>query len=66
MVNVLAEAGIAPETKEERKEADLAIRSVIGKSNKDRCNVVWKEIKVWLQDEEKRGILVDRLKELEI
>jgi hypothetical protein len=41
---------------------DLAIRQVVGKSEKDRCNVVWKEVKLWLADPEQKALLVDKLK----
>jgi len=50
------------ETKEERKNADLAIREVLGMSKNDKCNVVWREFKIWLQDEEMKRKLADNLK----
>lgn len=62
MKKVLEEAEIEPKDKNERKEVDLAIRSVIGKSSEDRCNIVWKEVKEWINDSEKEKMLVDGLK----
>ena len=59
MKKVLEEAEIEPKDKNERKEVDLAIRSVIGKSSEDRCNIVWKEVKEWINDSEKEKMLVD-------
>jgi len=63
MKKVLNEAGIDPKDKNERKEVDLAIRSVIGKTSDDRCNIVWREVKEWINDEEKEKKLVEELKE---
>jgi hypothetical protein len=62
MKDVLEEADLHPQDRKERKEVDLAIRQVVGKSEKDRCNVVWKEVKLWLADPEQKALLVDRLK----
>lgn len=62
MKDVLEEADLHPQDRKERKEVDLAIRQVVGKSEKDRCNVVWKEVKVWLADEEQKALLVEKLK----
>jgi len=62
MKKVLEEAEIEPKDKNERKEVDLALRSVIGKSSEDRCNIVWKEVKEWINDSEKEKMLVDGLK----
>jgi hypothetical protein len=61
MKDILEEADLHPQNLEERKEVDLAIRKVIGKDQKDKCNLVWKEVKIWLQDEEKKEKLVSEL-----
>jgi len=61
---VLGELGIEPKNKEERKQIDLAIRSIVGKSNTDRCGEVWQEVKVRLQDDVKKRSLLDALKNL--
>ena len=50
----LLDLDIDPQTKEERKEVDLAIRNIIGKKSADKCNDVWKEVKIWLNDNEKK------------
>jgi hypothetical protein len=62
---VLGEMGIEPKTKEERKQIDLAIRSIVGKSNIDHCGEVWHEVKIWLQDDQKKRSLLDALKNLD-
>lgn len=62
MKGFLEEVDIKPETKEDRKEVDLAIREVIGKSSGDKCNEVWREVKLWLEDEEKKKELADKLR----
>lgn len=59
---VLGELGIEPKTKEERKQIDLAIRSMVGKSHTDKCSDVWREVKIWLQDDVKKRSLLDGLK----
>lgn len=64
MKKVLNEAGIDPQDKNERKEVDLAIRDVVGKSSEDRCNIVWREVKEWINDEEKEKQLIDDLKKV--
>jgi hypothetical protein len=64
MKGFLGELNIQPETKEERKSVDLAIREAIGKNSGDKCNEVWKEVKVWLQDENKKKELALKLKNL--
>lgn len=61
---ILGELGIEPKTKEERMQIDLAIRSMVGRSNADKCGEVWQEVKVWLQDDVKKRSLLDRLKNL--
>lgn len=61
---LLGELGIAPETREERKRVDLAIRAVVGKSADNPCNEVWKEVKARLQDERKKHSLMVELKKL--
>ncbi len=62
MKDVLEEADLHPQDRKERKEVDLAIRQVVGKDQKDKCNVVWKEVKLWLADEKQKKILVEKLK----
>jgi hypothetical protein len=62
MKSFLTELGLETETKEERKEIDLAIRKAIGKKSTDQCNMVWKEVKVWLSDENKKSELKNKLK----
>ncbi len=62
MKGFLEEVDIKPETKEDRKKVDLAIREVIGKGRGDKCNEVWREVKLWLQDEEKKNELADKLR----
>ena len=62
MKKVLNEAGIDPKDKNERKEVDMLIRSVVGKTSDDQCNIVWREVKEWINDEEKEKKLVEELK----
>lgn len=62
MKKVLNEAGIDPKDKNERKEVDLAIREVVGKSSEDKCNIVWREVKEWINDESKEKQLIAGLK----
>ncbi len=62
MKKVLEEAGISPQDKNERKEVDLAIREVIGKPSGEKCNIVWKEVKNWINDPEKEKELIEGLK----
>jgi len=62
MKEVLEAADLHPEDKKERKEVDLAIRRVVGMKPEDRCNMVWKEVKLWLQDEDKKNQLTTSLK----
>jgi len=54
MNGFLSEIDIEPETNDERKEVDLRIRKAIGKKNSDKCNDVWKEVKIWLKNEDKK------------
>jgi hypothetical protein len=61
MKAVLDEVGIEPINKEERKNVDLAIRKAIGKESKDKCNEVWREIKIWLEDPAKKKKLIEDL-----
>jgi len=61
MKDFLGDLDIKPENKEERKEVDLAIRAVIGKKSTDKCNEVWKEVKIWLNDYEKKEKLASNL-----
>ena len=62
MNDFLEDIDITPKTKEERKEVDLAIREAIGKDSLDQCNVVWKEVKIWLNNEDKKTELATALK----
>lgn len=62
MKGFLNDLGIETETKEERKEIDLSIRGIIGKKPGDKCNEVWREVKVWLDDEKKMLELQKQLK----
>lgn len=62
MKEVLEDADLHPENRAERKEVDLAIRKVVGRKAEDKCNIVWKEVKVWLQDEDKKNKLTSTLK----
>lgn len=61
MKDVLTEADLHPEDKKDRKEVDLSIRKIIGMKAEDKCNLVWKEVKIWLQDENKKQILIEKL-----
>ncbi len=61
MKSTLDEMGINLETKEERKDIDNKIREIVGKKSNDKCNVVWKEVKVWLQDEKRKEKLFEGL-----
>lgn len=61
---VLGELGIEPKTKEDRRRIDLAVRAAVGKGGDEQCNEVWKEVKVWLQDADKKQSLVKTLKKL--
>lgn len=60
----LGELGITPATKEERRRVDRAVRSVVGKENEEKCPEVWKEVKMWLQDAEKKQVLAAELNKL--
>ena len=62
MKDILEEADLHPQNREERKQVDLVIRNVVGKEPKDKCNMVWKEVKIWLQNEEKKETLVSALR----
>ena len=62
MNDFLGDIDITPKTKEERKEVDLAIREAIGKDSLDQCNIVWKEVKIWLNNEDKKTELATALK----
>jgi hypothetical protein len=62
MKEFLNEIDINPETKKDRKEIDGNIREIIGKKSSDKCNEVWKEVKTWLQDNDKKQELKERLK----
>lgn len=60
----LGELGIQPANKEERKRVDQAVRAVVGMENEQKCPEVWKVVKVWLQDPEKKQRLADALNKL--
>lgn len=62
MKEILDEADLHPEGRKERKEVDLAIRKVVRMKPEDKCNIVWREVKVWIQDEEKKKKLTHMLK----
>jgi len=62
MKNNLKEINVESYTKEERKYIDLMIREIIGKNKEDKCNEVWKEIKIWLNEPEKKQELTQKLK----
>ena len=62
MKDFLADTGLETETKEERKDIDFAIRKAVGKKSSDKCNVVWKEVKIWLENDEKKAKLEYELK----
>jgi hypothetical protein len=62
MNDFLGDIDIVPKTKEERKEIDLAIRETIGKDSLDQCNVVWKDVKIWLNNKDKKTELATALK----
>lgn len=61
MKDVLNDADLHPEGRKERKEVDMAIRKVVGMKAEDKCNVVWKEVKVWIMDENKKKKLTEGL-----
>lgn len=62
MKDVIQKAGLDPQDKDERKKVDLTIRRVIGEKEDQQCNLVWREVKNWLNDEEKYNQLVRGLK----
>ncbi len=62
MKKFLNENKIHPQTKGDRKHIDLTIREIIGKNGDDKCNLVWKEVKEWLNDFEKKQELLEKLK----
>lgn len=43
---------------------DQAVRAVVGMENEQKCPEVWKVVKVWLQDPEKKQRLADALNKL--
>ena len=61
MKDVLNDADLHPEGRKERKEVDMAIRKVVGMKAEDKCNLVWKEVKVWIMDENKKKKLTEGL-----
>ncbi len=63
MKTILEEAGIEPQNKEERKAVDLAIRQATNQKKDEKCNIVWKEVKNWIQNEKKKTRLTNSLKE---
>ena len=40
----------------------VATKEIIGKKSTDKCNDVWKDVKVWLADDEKKSELEYKLK----
>lgn len=58
---LLSELGLEPEDKAGRREIDMAVRALVGKSG-EKCPEVWKKVKVWLQDPEKKQSLITGLK----
>jgi len=48
-------------TKENSKEIQEEIRRIIGVKSR-HCSVIWKKLKVWLVDEEKKKILENQLR----
>ncbi len=66
MKGFLNDLNIPLETKQDRKNVDLAIRRVIGMNKDDKCNLVWNEVKNWLNDEEKKQILINNLNNEEL
>jgi hypothetical protein len=62
MKDFLMDLDIEPENKEERKEVDLTIRKIIGKKSTDKCNDVWNEVKIWLNDDAKKHELESNLR----
>lgn len=61
MKDVLNDADLHPEGRKERKEVDMAIRKLVGMKAEDKCNVVWKEVKLWIRDENKKKKLTEGL-----
>ncbi|MHB1043190.1 MAG: hypothetical protein ACYC0Q_10200 [Eubacteriales bacterium] len=57
---LLSELDMEPKDKVRRREIDLAVRVIVGKPL-EKCPEVWKEVKVWLQDPEKKQSLVTGL-----
>lgn len=62
MSDVLKEAGTEV-TKENKKDIDKALHSLVGVKYKN-CSSTWKELKKVLQSEEGRKAIVQKLKEL--
>lgn len=63
MKSILEGAGIETQSKKERKNVDLAIRHLIGQNSNEKCPVVWREVKIWINDEKKKMNLINDLKE---
>lgn len=59
---MLIELDIEPRNKEERKLIDLTLRSAVGMDAGDKCNEVWKVVKAWLKDEDKKQVLAGKMK----
>lgn len=57
----LGELGISPASKEERRRVDMTVRAVVGMENEQKCPEVWKSVKVWLQDADKKRVLAAEL-----
>lgn len=62
MKSTLNEIGINPETKEDRKVIDNHVREIIGKKSSYKCNEVWREVKVCLNDEKLKEKMIEGLK----
>ncbi|OAT82306.1 hypothetical protein [Desulfotomaculum copahuensis] len=59
--HILEQAGVAPQTKQERKRVDLAVREIVGSSG-EKCPAVWKRVKALLQEPDGEEKLIDGLK----
>lgn len=49
-------------TRENRVNIDQAIHQIVGTAYKD-CPATWRDLKSWLNDDAKRGELVERLRQ---
>lgn len=62
MKEILEDADLHPENCAERKKVDLILRKVVGMESEDKCNLVWKKVKLWMHDEDKKKELTEKLK----